>query len=624
MHFRSSPVRQSLLAAALFAVFAPAFADSAATDLDGVVVTATRTAQTQDQTLAAVTVIDRADIERLQPSSVADLLQGTPGMSLVNNGGLGKATSILLRGTEADHVLVLVDGMKLGSATSGTASIQDIPVEQIERIEIVRGPFSSLYGSEAIGGVIQIFTRRPEGSFTPNLLLGVGSYGHATAAAGVSGKTVNGWYALQATHENTDGINACRLGAASQGVACFADQPDKDGYRNNALTLRGGYNFNRDWDGDAQFFRAEGHNEYDGTSSDSSDTVSQVVGGHLHYRAADNVNLNLNLGQTADMSTDFLHGEYADRFDTRRSLGSLQTDIGAGGGLYSVGFDWQRDGITSSNVYAQTLRLDRGLFGQWQQSFGPHSLQASVRRDDNSQFGGKNTGSLLWGWDFAPGLRLTASYGTAFRAPTFNELYYPDYGYANLKPESSRNIELGLRGTHDWGYWTVNAFRNDVDNLIAYDSSLIDAAHPFGAPNNINRARIRGAEGTIGGKLAGWALSATGTWLDPRNRAGDISDGNLLPRRSRQSARLDADRSFGSFSVGGSWFVAGYRYDDVANAHRLGGYALTDLRLAYALNRDWKLQLALKNVFDKNYETAWFYNQPGRNYMLTVRYQPSH
>ena len=194
----------------------------------------------------------------------------------------------------------------------------------------------------------------------------------------------------------------------------------------------------------------------------------------------------------------------------------------------------------------------------------------------------------------------------------------------SVPPESSRNIELGLRGTHDWGYWTVNAFRNDVDNLIAYDSSLIDAAHPFGAPNNINRARIRGAEGTIGGKLAGWALSATGTWLDPRNRAGDISDGNLLPRRSRQSARLDADRSFGSFSVGGSWFVAGYRYDDVANTHRLGGYALTDLRLAYALNRDWKLQLALKNVFDKNYETAWFYNQPGRNYMLTVRYQPSH
>lgn len=615
--------RRCVPAFALSLLSGAAFAASAPTDLHTVVVTATRTAQTQDQTLAAVTVIDRADIERLQPTTLADLLRGTPGLQLVNNGGPGEATSIFLRGTESDHVLVLVDGLKLGSATNGTASIQDIPVDQIERVEIVRGPFSSLYGSEAIGGVIQIFTRRAQGPFTPNLALGFGSYRHATGSAGFSGKSGDGWYALQAGHENTRGINACRVGAAEVGAACYADQPDKDGYRNNSLSLRGGYRFGHDWDGDARFFRSEGHSEYDGSTSDSTDTVSQVAGGKLHWHAADNVDVTAGVGQTADLSKIYLHNVFNDRFDTRRTLGTVQADIGAGGGLYSVGFDWQRDELTSHEDYAADGRIDRGLFAQWQQAFGKQSLQASVRRDDNSQFGGKNTGSLLWGWDFARGLRLTASYGTAFRAPSFNELYYPDYGYANLKPERSRNLELGLRGTPGWGWWSVSVYRNDISDLIAYDPSLIDALHPYGAPNNVNRARIRGAEGTLGTTVAGWSLSATATWLDPRDHAHDGSYGNLLPRRARQTARLDADRSFGRFSAGASWFVSGDRYDDLANTHRLGGYALTDLRLAYALDRDWKLQLALDNVFDKRYETAWYYNQPGRNFMLTLRYQPA-
>jgi vitamin B12 transporter len=146
-------------------------------------------------------------------------------------------------------------------------------------------------------------------------------------------------------------------------------------------------------------------------------------------------------------------------------------------------------------------------------------------------------------------------------------------------------------------------YRNDISDLIAYDPSLIDAQHPFGAPNNVDRARIRGAEGALGASVAGWSLSATATWLDPRDHAHDGSYGKLLPRRARQTARLDADRSFGKLSVGASWFV---------------------LRLAYALDRDWKLQLALDNAFDKRYETAWYYNQPGRNFMLTLRYRPAH
>ena len=615
--------RQSLLAASLCCLISPVVARQSSTDLDSVVVTATRTAQTQDQALAPVTVIDRAEIDRLQPASIAELLRGTPDLQLSNNGGPGKATTMFLRGTESDHVLVLVDGLKIGSATAGLASIQDIPVDQIERIEIVRGPFSSLYGSEALGGVIQIFTRHGQGPFKPSASIGVGSYRHVDATAGFSGSLGQGWYALQASHENTDGINSCRLGAAEAFAGCFADQSDRDGYRNNALSLRGGYKFSSAWNGDAQFLRTQGHNEYDGSTSDSADTVTQVAGGKLRFSPSENVDVKLNVGQTADRSTDYLQGQYADRFDTRRDLGSLQTDIGAGGGLYTVGFDFQRDTLTSSQDFARDHRINRGLFGQWQQTFGAQSLQASVRRDDNSQFGGKNTGSVLYGYDLSKTLRVTASVVTAYKAPTFNELYYPNYGNAGLRPEKSQNIELGVRGTPLWGEWSINAFRNNISDLISYDGTLTDAQHPFGQPNNIDHARIRGAEGSIGATLAGWAVKANATWLDPRNNADGFNQGNVLPRRARRFGSLDADHTFGAFSVGGTWFVSSERYDDVGNRHRLGGYTLTDLRLAYALAPDWKLQLALKNIFDKNYETARYYNQPGRNFMLTVKWQPA-
>jgi vitamin B12 transporter len=628
MQFRSSRLtRRSPLAAGLVCAMltsAPAFAADAsaqATDIDDVIVTASRTAQAQDATLAALSVITRAQIDRLQPASLPDLLRGQVGLAISNNGGMGKESSVFLRGAESDHVIVLVDGIRIGSATAGKAALQDIPVDQIERIEIVRGPFSSLYGSEAIGGVIQIFTRRPQGAFSPNFSLAVGSHDTARLAAGVGGRGESGWYSVNAAHERTDGIDSCRGAGFPVFAGCFTSEPDKDAYRNTSLSAQGGYRFNEQWDAEARLMRAEGRNEYDGDFQNRSSVVEQIANARLRYRPTQALTLTLNAGESADLSDDYKDAAAVGHFDTHRRQASLQADIAAAGGVFSVGFDWLRDRVDSDAGYAVTQRIDRGAFGQWQRTFGAHSLQLSVRRDEDDQFGGETTGAVLWGWDFTQALRFTARYGTAYKAPSFNELYFPFFGDPTLQPETSRSAELDLRGQHAWGGWSVNAFETRAEDLIAYDPTP-RAGLPFGGANNIDSARIRGVELTGETTLAGWSLHGSATWLDPRDDEGQDRD-NLLPRRARQSARFDADRRFGAFNLGASVTAAGYRYDDPANTRRMGGYATTDLRLGYALTPAWTVQLNADNVFDKRYETAAFYNQLGRTYLLSVRYRPA-
>lgn len=603
------------LAAAVSFACVQAHADEGTTDLDQIVVTATRTPQALADTLASTTVIDRERIDRLQPASLPELLRGTPGLTFANNGGTGKITTMSLRGAGGSQVLVLVDGVRVGSASAGLVAFQDIPVGQIERIEIVRGPFSSLYGSEALGGVIQIFTRRPEGAFTPHASVALGSFDTRRASAGVAGKQGNGWYSINAAHERTEGFDACRGAGFPVFAGCFTEEPDKDGYENNSVTVQGGYKFGEAWDAEARVLRAEGQNEYDGSFSNQADVVQQVAGARLRYAPNEKLAVTLNTGRSVDESDDYKDGEFSSRFDTHRDLASLQADIGAGTGLISLGFDWQRDAVDSDSEFDETQRINRGVFGQWQGDFGRQSFQASVRRDDNSQFGGETTGSARYGFSFTDDLKLVASYGTAYRAPTFNDLYFHGFSNPDLLPETSRTVELGLRGTHATGNWSVSAFQTRAEDLITFDavSSL---------PANVDRARIRGAEATLDFSVAGWDVLGTATWLDPRNDSRGFNQDNFLPRRARQSGRVDVDRSFGAFSLGGSVYAEGERYDDLSNRTRLPGYSLVDLRVGYALSDDWAIQLNAGNVFDREYETAAYFNQPGRNYTLSLRFQP--
>ncbi len=582
--------------------------------LPPVIVTATRTAQTTDNTLASVTVITRRDIERRQAQTMEDVLQGVPGLELSNSGGRGEATSVFLRGTNAGHVLVLIDGIKVGSPTLGTTPFQYIPVDQIQRIEVVRGPRSSLYGSQAIGGVIQIFTRKGGGAFTPSFGAGAGNYQTNRLSAAVSGGGKRGWYNLSASRLDTGGINSCQ-GNLSAG--CFTIEPDKDGYLNVSESLRAGYRFGGGNDIDLHLLRSQGHNQFDGTVANQTQFVNQTVGGRVHLSPVAPWYITLTAGVNQDNADNQLNGAFASRFNTQRDNLVFQNDLTLGERhLLTLGFSYRKDHVDSTVAYTVTSRDDKGLFIQYQGRFGRHRIQLAARHDINEQFGDYSTGSLAWGYRLSKGLRLHASFGTAFKAPTFNDLYYPGFGNPGLRPEKSRSLELGLKGRPHWGHWSVSAYQTYISDLITFDPTTF-------APANIGSARIRGMEAAVGTRLAGWAINTSITLLRPYNRGGGPNQDNVLPRRAEEVVRLSLNRTFGPLAVGGSLFAQGRRYDDLANTRKLGGYGLVDLHASYAIGKSWHLQAKVNNLLDKQYETAAFFNQLGRNFMISLHYRPA-
>ncbi|MEL1265413.1 TonB-dependent receptor domain-containing protein [Pseudoxanthomonas putridarboris] len=627
MHKRFPSSHRLALAVALGLPFA-ALAQDATTELDEIVVSGTRTEVSVRDSLVPAQVIGREEIERSQARNLFELLKGRAGLGFSNQGGAGKLTTFNIRGTESDHVLVLVDGIRIGSATAGLASFQDLPVDQIERIEIVRGPRSSLYGSEAIGGVIQIFTRRGGQGLSRHLRIGGGSHNLREASGGFGYGGERGWIGADAAYQKTDGIDACR-GSGTLFQGCFTDEPDLDGYRNVSLNVRGGVKLTDTLTLEGHALNADAENEFDGSifGGNEADNAQQVLGGKLTWTPSGRINVTTQVGRASDKSDNYFADAaagtrvFVSTFDTRRDTASLQGDFGIGEHhLLSAGADWQRDEITSSTNYVNDVtgtpvdsRDNTGVFVEYQGRYGAQQVQASVRNDDNDQFGNHATGNLGWGIGFGSGFKLTANAGTGFKAPTFNDLYFPFSGNPDLKPEKSESLNIGLAQYADTWNWTFNVFETRIDDLIALDADWL--------PDNIEKARIRGAELTGAVALAGFDIAAQVSHVDPRNRtAGDNLD-NLLARRSRNTARIDVDRAFGAFRAGVTANGASHRYDNAANSVRLAGYGTLDLRLEYAINAEWSVQARATNVFDREYETIAWYNQPGREYGVSLRYQ---
>ncbi len=602
-----------LLPAPVFAQ-APGGASTSAAREPDVVVTAARLEQPLDETLASVTVIRRADIERAQARSVEELLAGVEGLSIAGGGGLGKVTSVFVRGAESDHTLWLVDGVRIGSVTTGTPSLQDLPIDTIERIEIVRGPRSSLYGADAIGGVVQVFTRRG-GSAPASLRLTSGSNGTRQGAASVGFGDDTAWVDLQASHLQTDGIDSCRGLPFPPGGGCFISEPDRDPYRNTSGNLRAGWRLSPDFELQGFVQRTEGRGDFDGSFVNESAVMNQVVGLDLSGRVGERWQSKLSAGRSRDEITSFRDGTQRSVFDTRRDSASWQNDVAFGaGGQLVVGLDWLQDRVSGSTRFVEDSRWNRAAFAQYQVSVGRQEFAVAARLDDNQQFGSNVTGSLGWGLGLGSGLNLYASAGTGFKAPSFNELYFPGFGNARLDPETASTVEFGLKQSAGWGRWSLAAFGSEVDDLIAFDSATF-------LPQNVARARLAGVEGSLRLQRAGWRFEQSLTWLDAQDRSPGAPSGRELPRRPALSGRSTLGWSAQAWEVGVSAQFAGRRYDDLANRQELGSYVVVDFTGAYRLSRSMELQLRLANAFDRRYETAYLYPSLGREALVTFRYR---
>jgi len=600
------PFRITILTAAVFATFSVHASEE--TDLGAVVVTATRQPTRVNEQLADATVINRETIEQAGATTLQELLSRQAAVQIVNNGGLGKASSIFLRGTNSGHTLLLVDGIPLGSATLGSPSLTNLPLSQIERIEILRGPASSLYGSDAIGGVIQIFTKQGAGPLRPEAFVGAGSYGTWEAQAGLSGGTDMWSYSLRASHLKSDGFNVASDPVRYQQANFSLPNPDNDPYRNTSWSGRLAFRPAASHELGATLLTADSKNHYDGggpTVDAFSNDTTRAWTIYSRNQLAEIWTSTLRYGESKDRSESFSPGRSL--FATTQKQWTWQSDVKLPLGNLMLAAEHLSQNVDSTTNYTIKERTVRSLIAGYNGNWGNHSWQLSQRYDDNSQFGGKTTGNLAYGYRFNEAWQARAAYGTAFKAPSFNQLYFPGFGNVNLKPEFAKNREVGLNWNHANQRASLTYFDNRIENLIQ------------GFPvSNIGRARITGTSLNYGLTHGAWNADASLDLMKPINQ----NNGFRLQRRAAQLAKLSASYAPGPWSLGAELTATGDRFDTTTQTRALEHYEVVNLYGSYKLDPDWTLEGRVNNLFDKVYETAWGYAQPRANVFIGVRYAP--
>ncbi|GAB3729296.1 TonB-dependent vitamin B12 receptor [Silanimonas algicola] len=597
-----SPLTAGLALALAVPSAAAAAADSAET-LDAVVVTATRSPAPVARGLAATTVLDRAAIEQAQAPDLIDLLARQAGIDVSRTGGPGSLSTLFLRGGNSNHVLVLVDGVRVNSVQQGQYDFGSLPIDRIERIEIVRGPRAALWGSDAIGGVIQIFTRDPG---QRGAQVRVGSFDRSEVAAqwGVSGE--RGSVGLGGGLQDVGGYNAST-------PSSFSFDPDRDGFRNRHVSLGGRTTLGTQALG-VNLLSTVADIEFDrGLTQAHSASGGATLGGPLAARWSH----SLALGEAReDLKT---LSSFGSRFESRRRSVDWLHDLALTDrhallfGLNHVDEDAVSRNATNAVVYDRS-RGNTGLFTAWRGTVGAQQWDLAARTDDSSQFGRTNTAQAAWGLALGDGWRLRASWGQGFRAPNTNELYSPGFGglFAGnpaLGPERSRSAELGLGWQGTTATLALSLYRSRVTDLIAFTGPT------FGA-TNINQARLDGAELDGRWQLGRIDLRGNLGW----QRAENAATGAALLRRAPRKAALSVDIPANAWLRFGLDATAASRRQDFDGA--LAGYTRFDLRAEAALGEDWALRARVENLFDRRYTLASGFATPDRSLLVEITWRP--
>jgi len=587
---------------------------------DTVVVTATRTPQRADQLIADTTVIDSDEIARAGAGSVADLLARQRGIEITRNGGPGTNTSVFLRGANSNQVVVLIDGVRIGSSTTGAASWNAIPLSAIERIEVVYGPLSTLYGADAIGGVVQIFTKKSEGGPHLNAGIGAGSYGTRQGDAAIHGSSSGEHavsYTLGAQRESADGFSATRTGASSY-------NPDDDGYRRTSANGRLAVRLAEDHEAGVQFLKSRLRAQYDSGAASFDTRNIQDIDSYavfLNDRILPNWRSSLQWTRSNDQLGSFTSAAVSgtSQIDTRQDDTTWHNTIAIGTDTLQLLVGHRKETVLSVSGGATTpsplnrSRVTNSVAVSYGMQRGSHLLDLGVR-NDHSVYGSKTTGTAGYGYVFTRELRATAGIGTSFRAPTFNELYYPNYGLPDNKPEQGRNAEAGLRYDLAGVELQANYYRNRLTNLLVSVNPC--PGRTGSCAYNVNHALLEGVTMSAATRIRDFDLRATADLQDPR----DETTGKQLARRARRHATLSAAYTAGPLESGVELQASGQRFDDAANANRLKGYGLLNLYTSWHFSPDWSLLVRLDNAADKRYELARNYATAGRGWFAALRY----
>lgn len=588
-----------------------------APDLDEVVVTATRTAQPLTDVLADVSIVDRETIEQSGATGLADVLARLPGVEMTRNGGPGTATSVFLRGAETRFTAVYVDGVRVDSqAGSGDPSWEAIPLSQIERIEVLRGPAAAIYGSDAVAGVIQIFTKKGEAGVAPYVGVGLGTWRTWRSEAGVSGASGAVDYALGFSREGSRGYSAKTDAAAN---------PDLDGYLTTAASGRLGWQLHAAHRLEGTLLYSDSNSGYDvsPTRDDRNLRRLQTVGLAWHAQWSEAYKTRLSVSESQDRyeTTPSIY-----LTDTRIRSYLLHNEWRLGAQLLTASLERREDRLDNTSFFPTMETRQRSfdaLALGWGLRQGAHTLQLNARHDQDSEFGGKTTGSASYGYDFARHWRATASAGTAFKAPTLYQRF-TKYGDASLKPQQSRNFELGVKWQEGASSFSATAYRNHIDDLIIY----VDGPGPCAASSDrypgcyasVGKARYQGVTFAGAHRLGGVRLYGSLDLQNPRNLDTD----KQLQRRARRHATLGADTRVAQWTVGAEVQASGRRYDDAANKNVLPGYTLVNLHASTRMARDWQVVARLDNAADKRYELARNYATPGRRFYVGLKWAPQY
>ncbi|CNK45087.1 vitamin B12/cobalamin outer membrane transporter [Yersinia pseudotuberculosis] len=592
---------------------------------DEMVVTANRFPQPKSSVLAPVDVVTRADIDRWQSTNINDVLRRLPGINIAQYGGPRQLSSLFIRGTNSSHVLVLVDGVRLNQAgISGSSDLSQIPISLVQRIEYIRGPRSAVYGSDAIGGVVNIITERE--TLGSTLTAGLGSNGYQNYNGSTQQKLGDDTtITLAGNYDYSKGYDV-----VAKGNTGMASQPDRDGYLGKMLWLGANHKFNEQFSGFVRGYGFDNRSDYDSYYYPGSPLVDTRS---LSSRTYD-TGINFSNGGYASQligsysrTQDYNYDPSYGRYDQSATLDDIsqynlqwtntyQLGLGNVGG----GLDWQKQTTEPGTNYLSNGYEQRntGVYGTVQQFVGPVTLEGAIRGDDNSQFGWHTTWQSSAGWEFVDGYRLIGSYGTAFKAPNLGQIYSSTYGNRDLKPEESTQWEAAITGITGPLDWRLSAYRNDIDQMIA-----TRGVYPNSRYYNVEKATIKGVEWTGSFETGPLSHQVTLEYLDPRN--ADTHE--ILARRAKQQVKYQLDWQMADLDWSVTYQYIGQRYDSVfdpityaASPVKLAGISLWDLAVSYPVTSHLTVRGRIANLFDKDYEMVYGYQTPGREYYFTGSY----